>query len=231
MPADHQNTGSAVRQASPRSILLIAGDGTGKKALQELLPSIGYTPTESYMSEIDVAVQVLEKTGWPVARESLPRGAALMVVVDDDYPIGRLIDFVDDFIVVSQVPSELHFRLRLLERRVAQARELGQGDSEHQKPAEKVISELAGAIAHELNQPLTSVTGYAELLLGRLTDPESVKYARVIYTQAKRIAEVVVSIGNFKHPTTVAYVGNTRIVDFTRASPKEEDETPRGPQK
>ena len=51
-----------------------------------------------------------------------------------------------------------------------------------------IIAELAGAAAHELNKPLTSVMGYSELLKRRL-EPETAPYAaaEVIFNEAERM--------------------------------------------
>ncbi|WP_373046682.1 PAS domain S-box protein [Vulgatibacter sp.] len=81
-----------------------------------------------------------------------------------------------------------------------------------------MIVELAGAAAHELNQPLTSVMGYAELLQRRLAegDPASRSVA-IILREAERMAEVVRKIGKITRHETKEYVGNARIVDLERA--------------
>lgn len=81
-----------------------------------------------------------------------------------------------------------------------------------------MIVELAGAAAHELNQPLTSVLGYAELLQRKL-DPDAPgsRFVGIIVREAERMAEVVRKIGNITRHETKEYVGNARIVDLERA--------------
>lgn len=85
-----------------------------------------------------------------------------------------------------------------------------------------VLAELAGATAHELNQPLTSVMGYAELLIRKLEQEAPGHHAaRVIYDQAQRMAEIVRKIGRLTRYETKAYVGEQRILDLDRASEEE----------
>jgi PAS domain S-box-containing protein len=89
-----------------------------------------------------------------------------------------------------------------------------------------LLAELAGATAHELNQPLTSVMGYADLLMRKL-GPESPAHhaAQVIQDQAQRMAEIVRKIGRLTRYETKSYVGEQRILDLDRAS---EDAPPSG---
>lgn len=86
-----------------------------------------------------------------------------------------------------------------------------------------VIVALAGTTAHELNQPLTSVTGYAELLKRKLKgDDPALKYVDIIYREAERMAEIVRKIGKITRYETTSYVGTSQIVDLDRASSHEE---------
>jgi PAS domain S-box-containing protein len=90
-----------------------------------------------------------------------------------------------------------------------------------------LVAELAGATAHELNQPLTSVMGYSELLLRKLpAESANLRSAQVIHTEARRMAEIVRKIGKLTRYETKSYVGDQRILDLDRAS-VDEPEKPR----
>jgi PAS domain S-box-containing protein len=90
-----------------------------------------------------------------------------------------------------------------------------------------LLAELAGATAHELNQPLTSVMGYAELLKRKIgEDAPAYRAAAVIHSEAQRMAEIVRKIGRLTRYETKSYVGEQRILDLDRAS---EDEPKSGP--
>jgi PAS domain S-box-containing protein len=82
-----------------------------------------------------------------------------------------------------------------------------------------VIAELAGTAAHELNQPLTSMMAYAELLLRQSeADSAAAKAASVLIREAERMAEIVRKIGKITHYETTAYVGHQKIFDLDRAA-------------
>jgi PAS domain S-box-containing protein len=85
-----------------------------------------------------------------------------------------------------------------------------------------LLAELAGTAAHELNQPLTSVMGYGELLIRRLPagTPER-NAAQVIMQEAERMANLVRKIGKITRYETKSYVGDQRILDLDRASDEE----------
>jgi PAS domain S-box-containing protein len=87
-----------------------------------------------------------------------------------------------------------------------------------------VLAELAGTAAHELNQPLTSMMAYAELLL-RLSEPGSTgaKTAGVLIREAERMAEIVRKIGKITRYETTAYVGHQKIFDLDRAADASND--------
>jgi PAS domain S-box-containing protein len=86
-----------------------------------------------------------------------------------------------------------------------------------------MLTELAGTAAHELNQPLTSIMGYAELLKKKLADHPEVRGLGVIFSEAERMAEIVRKIGRITKYETKAYVGSTRIVDLDRSIESDEN--------
>lgn len=75
--------------------------------------------------------------------------------------------------------------------------------------------EVAGAAAHELNQPLTTVMGALEMLEMRADLPEDV-HRRVerAYVQLERMAEIVRRLGETTRPRSKRYVGRARILDL-----------------
>jgi PAS domain S-box-containing protein len=83
-----------------------------------------------------------------------------------------------------------------------------------------LVAELAGAAAHELNQPLTSIMGYAGLI--ERQSPKDASYLRavaVILSQAERMASIVKKIGRITKYETTDYVGTARMLDLERAAP------------
>lgn len=90
-----------------------------------------------------------------------------------------------------------------------------------------VIAELAGTTAHELNQPLTSVSAYCELLLRRLPEgsPEH-RAASIITEETSRMATIVRKIGRVTRYETTSYIGEQRILDLDRASTQSEPPPP-----
>jgi PAS domain S-box-containing protein len=86
-----------------------------------------------------------------------------------------------------------------------------------------IIAELAGAAAHELNQPLTSVLGYAEIIKRRAAQSQPVlREAEALVREAERMAEIVRKIGKITKYETKAYVGEAKILDLDRSSEGEE---------
>ena len=82
-----------------------------------------------------------------------------------------------------------------------------------------LVSELAGAAAHELNQPLTSVVGYSELLFRRTRENERGREElAAILREAERMSMIVRKIGKIVRYETAPYLGTRRIVDLDRSS-------------
>ncbi len=86
-----------------------------------------------------------------------------------------------------------------------------------------VLVALAGTAAHELNQPLTSVMGYAELLKRKLKDTDpAFRPVDIIHREAERMAEIVRKIGKITRYETQSYVGQSKIIDLNKAASNEE---------
>jgi PAS domain S-box-containing protein len=87
-----------------------------------------------------------------------------------------------------------------------------------------LVAELAGAAAHELNQPLTSIMGYAQLIQ-RQSDKEAqhMRAVGVILSESERMAGIVKKIGKITKYETTDYVGSARMLDLDRAAPDQSD--------
>ncbi|MDQ3365430.1 MAG: PAS domain S-box protein [Myxococcota bacterium] len=90
-----------------------------------------------------------------------------------------------------------------------------------------LVAELAGAAAHELNQPLTSIMGYAQLIERQSAkDAAHLRAVGVILSEADRMAGIVKKIGKITKYETTDYVGTARMLDLNRAASESEPAIP-----
>jgi PAS domain S-box-containing protein len=113
---------------------------------------------------------------------------------------------------------------RAMQRRLADARErLG----ESEKRAARM--EVAGAAAHELNQPLTTVMTSTAMLkrVHGEDQPDSLRVIETLEQEAERMAAIIRRLGELTEFTTKSYVGEARIVDLdlpaAEGSPEESE--------
>ncbi len=87
-----------------------------------------------------------------------------------------------------------------------------------------LVAELAGAAAHELNQPLTSIMGYAQLIQRQSDkDAQHLRAVGVILSESERMAGIVKKIGKITKYETTEYVGSARMLDLDRAAASASD--------
>jgi PAS domain S-box-containing protein len=87
------------------------------------------------------------------------------------------------------------------------------------------MMEVAGAAAHELNQPLTSVMTSIAIMRRLLADKPDVptRVMEAIELEAERMASIIRRLSKLTEYTTKTYVGTARIIDLDRVA----DETQR----
>lgn len=145
----------------------------------------------------DLKIEIVDGSGTAV-----PVSFAGALIMEGETPVGSVGIFTD-----------LREKMRM-EKRLQQAQEqlLAQ-------ERQAIVAELAGAAAHELNQPLTSVRNYATLLRRLLqAGTPACAAAEVIEGEADRMAEIVRKIGKITKYETKSYVGKQKILDLDRAS-------------
>jgi len=145
----------------------------------------------------DYRVDMLNSNGEVIA---VKLSAAL--IMENDHAVGSVGIFTD-------IRDKLRMEAKLL-RTQEELRE---------REKHAAVAELAGAAAHELNQPLTSIIGYAELLCRRLEKESPLHNAAdIIIAQAERMAEIVRKIGKITKYETKSYVGGQKILDLDKAT-------------
>lgn len=79
----------------------------------------------------------------------------------------------------------------------------------------KVLLQMAGATAHEMNQPLTALLGNLQLMDMNKGDPEKLaEHLNLVEEAGQRIAGIVQKIQTIRHDEIKPYAGNSMIVNF-----------------
>lgn len=141
--------------------------------------------------------EIKTKTG-----ELVPVNMTASIVYEDDREVATVGIF-----------SDLRDRIRI-EQKLLQAQQKLQITEK-----QALVAELAGAAAHELNQPLTSIIGYAQLV--QRQSPAGAAHLRavgVILREAERMADIVKKIGRITKYETTHYVGGANILDLDRST-------------
>ncbi len=88
-----------------------------------------------------------------------------------------------------------------------------------QKEKLQGVLETAGAICHELNQPLQALSGYAELAhSGTSASDDYMTMVEKIRLQVERMAGITRKLHNITRYAAKEYIGDSRIIDIDKAS-------------
>ena len=79
------------------------------------------------------------------------------------------------------------------------------------------VLEMAGAVCHELSQPLQTILGYSELLMMDSSDDDTESFNKSLDTiidQTTRIGKITKKLSGITKYKTVDYAGSTKIFDI-----------------
>jgi len=197
--------------AAERILGYSRGDVIGKKSVTELYPT---GSARDVMRRIRAAperrIESVRSEVVASSGERIPILLSAALVTEHGAEVASVGMFTDlrERLKIEETVAQMQRQLALTEKQM-------------------IVAELAGAAAHELNQPLTAIQGYAELMQKK-AEPESptARGAAVILRESERMAEIVRKIGRITRYETKHYVGGTKIIDLERSSESSDARTP-----
>lgn len=90
-----------------------------------------------------------------------------------------------------------------------------------QKKKLEGVLETAGAVCHDFNQPLQTISGYTEMMAMQLDGHEAHPYIEKLTTQIERMRDITDKLQGITRYETTDYTGDTKIIDIDKASEKE----------
>jgi len=212
---DDENTSFILQKRLERAGYEVVTTDRAKRAFELL----GKSPFDLVMSD----VMMPDLSGFDLCRriremEGLRKLPVILISARDEVEsiVEGLDAGADDYLAKPFNPDELLARVRTQLR----IKELQEQLLASEKA--KVAGELAGAAAHEINQPLTILMGYAEMLLPLVEgDPDVRDKVSRILEGAEEIARVVKRIQDLRGYKTKAYMNSSTIIDL-HAPPEEE---------
>ena len=122
---------------------------------------------------------------------------------------------VDGNLLVRSMRYAIERHAVLKELKRANRKILEQQKSVIEEERLKVLLQMAGATAHELNQPLAALLGFIGLLKMENTDlNKRARYLSEIEKAGNRMAKIVSHIQNIRHYDVKPYAGDVKIIDI-----------------
>ena len=84
----------------------------------------------------------------------------------------------------------------------------------------KAVTEMAVSLSHEINNPLCTISGIAQLILMRSEelDEDIVDQLEAIWQQSKRIEALTLKLTQIKSVTTTSYVQGQAMIDIEKST-------------
>jgi two-component system, response regulator PdtaR len=158
------------------------------------------------MDGIEAAVQIRERFNLPVV---------YLTAYTDPATLERA-KIMDPF---GYVVKPFETRSLMVAIEIAIHRHRSESERIYREKLQAVL-ETAGAVCHELNQPMMAISGHTELLLSVL-DPNDPAYAKLakIKSQVERMGATTQKLMGITRYQTRDYISGERIVDIEQSSP------------
>lgn len=119
----------------------------------------------------------------------------------------------NDYVAKPFDPEELQARVRVGQRVIELQDRLIEAERN------RVLTQAAGAAAHEINQPLTVLIGMAELLMLQIeaSNPHR-ENIQALHESARRISDIVKKMGQIRQYVTKPYLDGIDIIDIDASS-------------
>lgn len=230
------------------TILVVEDSATMRNVISKILEPVGYTVVEAENGRqaIDIIKRETVNIDIIITDLVMPEmdGIALCDMIRnnlhlDNVPIIFLTSIADqqlllkvfqagatDYLVKPFFQEELLARLRIHVEKSMLIRRLRDTITESKRAekerAEKErlqgVVEMAGAVCHELNQPIQAISGLTELMIMKIdaADPMA-GYANKIKAQVDRMGKMTMKLAHMTRYRTKAHDGLTRIIDIDGA--------------
>lgn len=244
----HIVSGGYVMQSSKGTILVVDDDASTRRLMKDTLETEGFLVIEAengvdaldrVFSDnrpdlITINMELPEKDGITLCRnirevihhEELPV-IFLTSVTDQERLSAAFKAGATDYLARPFLTEELLARLRVHLERARLARklsrttlELNRVKNQHTENQRlQGVVEMAGAVCHELNQPIQTVSGFAELMMMKADEKDPlIPYARKIKKQVDRMGEITGKLMRVTAYRTKDHDSVTRIIDINEAA-------------
>ena len=212
---EQQQVLETILESSPVGICLVE-NREFKWVNSQMVKMLGYS-SKKELTDQTTSVIYADKAAYKRAGDLIQTGLELNGKADFDFELIRKDKsrFTAHLIVTDSAKGS--------NRTIATMADLSQLELAQEERMEKErlqgVLEMAGAICHEINQPLQTILGYTALF--DLPDAISPKALDHIKTQADRIGKITRRLSNITRYKTMSYPGDTTIVDIWGSSSKE----------
>ncbi len=145
-------------------------------------------PLESATSYVILPISILEEEKGILAVFSGPERKNF------DSSDAEWLKNFGEFLHMALANAALYANLKTTQRRLLETEKLS------------AIGMLVSGVAHELNNPLTSIIGYADLLHTKLLEEKDKKKLERIVSEAQRAAKIVQNLSTFAKESTVTKI-------------------------
>lgn len=204
----------SILESSPVGICLVE-NRVFQWVNEEMVQIFGYESKEA-LTGMGAAMVYESEKAYKEAGDIIQKGLALGGKADFDYTFKRRDGslFKAHVIITSSHGDDPMSSVICTFADISQ-RDLAQKEKMEKEKLQGVL-EMAGAICHEINQPLQAIIGYTSLF--DLPEDITARELTQIKNQAARIGEITRRLSNITRYRTISYPGDTQIVDIWGSS-------------